>query len=98
MNAVRWLTPPRRIAALVVDSGTRSFAAELFNFERSARKITAELYLLARGEYELAVAAKDGDGNGTIERKTFTVSGPRARVSFDLPGRKLCSVVCSGRE
>lgn len=95
LNAVRWLTRPRDIAALVTESGTRSFAAELFNFEPAPRKISAELYLLANGEYDLTVAAKDGDGYRTIERKTFTVRGPRTRVSFELPGRTLCSVICS---
>ncbi len=96
LNAVRWLTRPRDIATLVTDSGTRSFAAELFNFEPAPRQISAELYLLANGKYDLTVAVKDGDSNKTIERKTFTVTGPRTRVSFELPGRTLCSVICSG--
>jgi len=95
LNAVRWLTPPRNIAALVTDSGTSSFAAELFNFRSAPRKITAELYLLASGEYDLTVAVKDGDSSKTIERRAFKVTGPRTRISFDLPGRRVCSVICS---
>ena len=98
LNAVRWLTPPRNIAALVTDSGTRSFAAELFNFGSAARKMSAELYLLAGGEYNLTVAVKDGDKTKTAETGAFTVTGPRTRVSFDLPGRKLCLMICSRDE
>ncbi|MBL7152680.1 MAG: hypothetical protein ISS79_03120 [Phycisphaerae bacterium] len=98
LNAVRWLTPPRNIAALVTDSGTSSFAAELFNFQNAPRKISAELYLLAGGEYNLTVAVKDGDKTKTAETGAFTVTGPRTRVSFDLPGRKLCLMICSRDE
>jgi hypothetical protein len=87
LNAVRWLTPPRNIAALVTDSGTDRFAAELFNFEQTGRVICAELYLLAKGKYSLTVTAQD-----SREQKTFSVEGPRTRVSFNLPACKLCKV------
>ena len=44
------------IAALVTDSGRRSFAAELFHFGKAPRPLEAELFLLSPGEYELTLA------------------------------------------
>jgi hypothetical protein len=92
LNAVRWLTPPRNIAALVTDSGTDRFCAELFNFQTSTVKISAELYLLAKGKYTFTTTSKGAKGRIVKETRTFTVGGPRTRVSFELPGRKLCTL------
>ena len=58
LNAVRWLTPPRNIAALVTDSGTDRFSAKLFHFGDGQRPMSAEFYLLAPGKYTLTIAAK----------------------------------------
>lgn len=88
LNAVRWLTPPRDIAALVTKSGPDRFAAELYHFGASARSIEAELYLLAPGQYTLEVRAA-----GSAEAPTsFEVIGPRTRVSIDLPPRCLTNM------
>ncbi len=92
LNAVRWLTPPRNIAALVTRSGTESFAAELFNFQKERIKMSAELYLLAKGAYTLTIATADAKGKVKLEVKAFTVKGPRTRISFELPGQKLCTL------
>jgi hypothetical protein len=94
LNAVRWLTSPRKIAAIVVDSGTDAFAAELFNFQVLPRKIKAELYLLSDGKYTLKVSQKTETGFQTIQKDQFTVTGPRTRIAFELPSRKLCSIIC----
>ena len=51
LNAVRWMTPPRDIAALVTDSGKDRFSAELFHFGGEKREMAAELYLLEPGKY-----------------------------------------------
>jgi hypothetical protein len=56
LNAVRWRTPPRDIAALVTDSSAESFAAELYHFGDGSRKLAAEFLLLRPGEYELTIA------------------------------------------
>jgi DNA-binding transcriptional ArsR family regulator len=93
LNAVRWLTPPRNIAALVTDSGTDRFSAELFNFQTSPVRISAELYLLVKGKYTLTIASKSVRGRTVLEKKAFTVRGPRARISFELPPQKLCTLV-----
>jgi len=85
LNAVRWLTPPRDIAALVSEAGAKSFKAELFNFDSNTRKMSAEFYLLEPGEYELSVEAK---GRPPQSRR-FEVKGRRTRVEFELPARKL---------
>jgi hypothetical protein len=90
LNAVRWLTPARDIAALVTDSTTEHFAAELFHFGRSKRSMSAELYLLRPGNYTLSIAGKDSRKQAPIATYKFTSKGLRGRVSFELPARQLC--------
>jgi hypothetical protein len=88
LNAVRWLTPPRDLAALVTATGKERFAAELFQFGGGKRAISAELYLLEPGDYawELAV-----DG---LEQKSgkLTFKGSRARLAFELPPQQVCKL------
>ncbi len=50
---MRWLTPPRDIAALVTDSGADKLVAELFHFGPDDRRMGAEFYLLKPGAYLL---------------------------------------------
>ena len=90
LNAVRWLTPPRKIAALVTDSATDHFTAELFHFGEDKRPMSAELYLLKPGNYTLAIASKDARGQTPIATHEFTAKGLRTRISFELPSHKLC--------
>lgn len=93
MNAVRWLTPPRDIAALVTDCGRDRFAADLFHFGESPRPLAAELYLLRPGPYTLTLA--DPDGNPLAAARRFQVDGPRTRIDLELPPRRLCVVKAS---
>jgi len=88
LGAVRWLTPPREIAALVVESGRSRFEAELFHFGEQPRLMEAELYLLDPGEYTFSVAPKSAAG--PAKSASFTVGGPRTRIGFELPARTLC--------
>jgi hypothetical protein len=90
LNAVRWLTEPRNIAALVTESGTEQFAAELFHFGKGKRPMSAELYLLRPGEYILTLKIKDGKEQKALTTDDFVVKGSRTRVFFELPPRKLC--------
>jgi len=90
LNAVRWLTRPRDIAALVTDSGTDRFAAELFSFETAPRRIRAELYLLKEGEYRLTVTKGRADDPTPLAAMTLAVHGRRTQISFDLPPQQLC--------
>ena len=84
--AVRWLTPPDDIAALVTDSTGKRFAAELYHFGPKPRPITAELFLLKLGKYQMELRA---DGKELAPAKTIDVTGPRTRVTFELPSRRL---------
>ncbi len=88
MNAVRWLTEPREIAALVTDRGRDRFSAELFHFGERPRTMAAELYLLLPGRYTLSLA--DSDGHPLATPKPIQVDGPRTRIDFELPPRKRC--------
>ncbi len=90
MNAVRWLTPPRDIAALVTDSGEDRLCAELFHFGEEPRPMAAELCLLKPGEYTFTLTPAGAEA--PVERRPMTVSGPRARLTFALPPRVLCFV------
>ncbi|MBC8876485.1 MAG: hypothetical protein H8E44_44215 [Planctomycetes bacterium] len=88
LNAVRWLTEPRDIAALVTDRGNNRLSAELFHFGKSCRTMGAELYLLASGRYTFTLVDRAGE---TMTSSTpFTVDGPRARIDFELPPQRLC--------
>ncbi len=88
MNAVRWLTPPREIAALVTDARARHFAAEMFHFGAEPREMGAELYLLEPGEYTLSLL--DRGSNQTLHTQPVAAAGQPTRVYFDLPPRRLC--------
>ncbi len=100
MNAVRWLTPPRNIAAIVTQSGTDRFGAELFNFGPDRRSMAAELYLLSQGRYTLTLstASKGADAPLTILRRQFSVTGPVAKIALELPSRTLCILQVSSVE
>jgi hypothetical protein len=89
MNAVRWLTPPREIAALV-RSDRDSLRAELFHFGAEDRPMGAELYLLKPRAYVLTLAVVESGAAKQIHRQELIVTGPRARVAFALPARKSC--------
>ena len=88
LNAVRWLTKPRDIAALVMDRGEDHFKAELFHFGEEPRPMGAELYLLKPGRY--AFTLKNADGEPVVAAEPFEVKGPRTRIGFTLPARKRC--------
>jgi len=88
LNAVRWLTPPRELAALVTESSRGAFAAKLFHFGEKARELEAEFYLLQPGDYTLSLQPVSGPSSN----QRITVKGPRARARFTLPPRSLCAL------
>lgn len=83
LNAVRWLTLPREIAALVTRSGRDGLTAELFHFGPQPRPMQAEFYLLASGAYSLTLTGRSGRSAGAPQ--SFQVTGARTRVSFEIP-------------
>ena len=89
MNAVRWLTRPRQFAALVTASGRRNFEAQIYHFGDTARDMGAEFFLLKADNYRLTLTGADGT---LISENSVAVKGPRARVSFVIPPRVLCSL------
>jgi hypothetical protein len=93
LNAVRWLTPPREIAALVTESGKSRFAAEIFSFGRENRSMAAEFYLLDPGDYRLTITVESQQS----EAHEFTVKTRRTRVDFELPPQKLCTLQVRSR-
>lgn len=98
LNAVRWRTPPRDIAALVTESSGTSFRAEVFHFGDERRKLTTEFLLLQPGEYELTVAPSDASLTDTPAHVSFRVSGPRVAVPIELPARRLVVVTVTRRQ
>lgn len=90
MNAARWLTPPRDIAALVTESARDRFSARLYHFGTGPRDMGAETLWLAPGEYRFRLyGARSGR---VFERKSVEIAGPGARIDFTLPGRTLCGI------
>ncbi len=92
LNAVRWLTPSRNIAALVVDSGATVFEAQLFNFSSEKRPMSAELYLLEKGPYTWNITIEEAGTPKVILEKPLIVRGSRTRIAFELPANKLCTL------
>lgn len=91
LAAVRWLTPPRDIAALVTRAESRAFTAELLHFGPSERPMSAELFLLDPGRYELQVMGANADASRRPSQR-IEVTGRRTKIQFTLPPRKLCTV------
>ncbi len=97
INAVRWMTPPRDIAALVTETGRDRFQAELFHFGGKPRDMSALFYLLDPGEYIFKLFSK-----GTKEKeysvKRIVVSDKNTPITFQLPAKTLCILEISKTE
>jgi hypothetical protein len=89
--AVRWLTPPKDIAALVTEASTTKFAAELFHFGKEPREISAELRQLKPGDYNASLVV-DGKPVKLTESAVKIESGRHTRFAFSLPARKLATL------
>jgi hypothetical protein len=89
MNAVRWLTPPRDIAALV-RFDKDELRAELFHFGDRDRPMGVELYLLKPGAYVLTLTVMESGMARQIQKQEFAVTDPRTRVALVLPPQKSC--------
>ncbi|MFO1441556.1 MAG: hypothetical protein U1F81_24780 [Verrucomicrobiaceae bacterium] len=89
--AVRWLTPPKDIAALVTEASTTKFAAELFHFGKEPREMTAELRQLKPGTYH-ATLIVDGKVAKLPVETVKVEKGRFARITFSLPAAKLATL------
>jgi len=85
--AVRWLTPPKDIAALVTEAGTTKFAAELFHFGKEPRELQAELRQLKPGSYQASLMV-DGKPVKLAESAVKIERGRFTRFAFTLPAGK----------
>lgn len=86
LNAVRWHTPPRDLAALVTDATPQRFQARLYHFGESERRFDCELFLLVPGEYEISLLAP----GRPVQRQRATIANEERRVSVLLPPRAEC--------
>ena len=88
MNAVRWLTPPKDIAALVTESGPGTFEAEMFQFGDETREMGAEFFLLEgnQANWKLSV---DGEihSEGVVDLESDPV-----KIMFEMPSGKVCKL------
>lgn len=91
LNAVRWLTPPQDLAALVTHSSRKRFRAELFHFGHALRQMSAELYLLSPGRYSYDFRETAG-GQRLAASKPLSVDGTKTRLAFELPPRTHCQL------
>lgn len=86
--AVRWLTPPKDIAALVTEASTTRFAAELFHFGKEPREMSAELRQLKPGDYRVSLSV--GGKAAKLPVETVKIEKGRfSRVAFILPSQTL---------
>ncbi len=92
LNAVRWLTPPRALAARVTEASRSAFRAELFHFGPQSRSLSGELYLLAPGAYAVTVRPAEARDPLPARVEPLRVDSPRTRFSLALPPRKLVTV------
>ncbi len=89
--AVRWLTPPKGIAALVTEASTTKFAAELFHFGKEPREMSAELRQLNPGDYTASLVV-DGKPVKLPESAVKVAKGRYTRLSLTLPAGKLATL------
>jgi len=97
LNAVRWLTPPRDIAAIVTETGSLSLSAKLFHFGKSAREMGAEFYLLEPGDYTMVLRPADDNTKKAVE-KTLQVKGQSSKVRFTLPPREVFELTVGAKK
>lgn len=89
--AVRWLTLPKDIAALVTEASTTKFAAELFHFGKEPREMSAELRQLKPGDYTASLVV-DGKQVKLPESAVKIEKGRYTRHLLTLPAGKLATL------
>jgi hypothetical protein len=88
MNAVRWKTPPKDIAALVTASGPDSFEAKLFHFGEDPREMGAEFFLLEGVQAKWSLE----ESGQTFSEGEVGLENTPVRVEFTLPPGKVCEL------
>ena len=86
INAVRWLTPPGTLAALVNRIRKDQLLATLYNFEANNKKLDVELLLLDPGIYLLEISDDQGK---ILYTRTVEIDQIPYRIEFIMPSRKV---------
>jgi hypothetical protein len=89
LNAVRWCTPPREIAALVTAAGEGIFSAQLYHFGAGERALDAEFLRLKPGTYRFELRTADA-ARRVLHAGEFSVDSIHRRCSLVLPSRVAC--------
>lgn len=87
--AVRWLTEPRDIAALVKQASPRGIEAKLYHFGDTPRAMGVETHGLTAGRYRLSLVNDRGEDVVTL---AFESEGRVNRHRFELPAHTLCTL------
>ena len=90
INAVRWMTPPRDIAALVTETGRDRFQADLYHFGEKPLDMSAVFYLLDPGTYTFQLVPKGKNTNKEKTVKEIIVANANTPIAFQLPPKTLC--------
>jgi hypothetical protein len=90
LNAVRWRTPPRDIAALVTDAAPDRLAARIYHFGAGERTLEAELLLLEPGTYRFELT--DAATGRAWQSGAVTIAANRRRIGLKLPPRRECGL------
>lgn len=86
MNAVRWHTPPRNIAAMVTESTPRKIESRLYHFGQDARTLECEFFLLAPGDYQYSLV--DVRTGAAASRGTIRITEDNRRLTLTLPQQR----------
>ena len=88
LNAVRWLTHSKDMAALVKVNKKDQFKADLYHFGLYPRDMGAECYMLSDGKYQLEIT----QGSDVVQKTEVTIDGQKNQVLFQLPSKQLCTL------
>lgn len=90
LNAVRWVTPPRDLGALVTEAKPDRFAARLYHFGAKDREFAAELLLLKPGRYRYTVSPVMPDARQSSQGGEFTITAASRSLALRLPTQREC--------
>jgi hypothetical protein len=97
MAGVRWLTPPKDMAALVTENGRTAFRAELYHFGKTPRELAAQLRMLQKGDYEVSLRTAGPDAK-ELSRSSLHVGDGDVEIPITLPPATLCELSVSPRK
>ena len=88
---MRWLTTSRDIAVLLAESGMDYLKAQLYHFGDEARLMSAELFMLEEGDYDLTLFESNAS-HPPFDMQKIKLSQKNNRISFQLPAKICCTL------